>query len=144
MSAAAGRIEPEDVSLPQRVIGVAGRQAFGLRRVRVDPDLAGTPAAAARAAARRNHMLHRTDRETRIGEVEIFAADAEPTAELACAAGVRDQLEADEASRKLALDDLHRRDLGVALIDRDAGRPILAGARSGAAGDDLVLHITLA
>src|SRR5262249_54552694 len=46
--------------------------------------------------------------------------------------------------RKFALDDFDRRDLGVALIDRDAGRPVLARARAGAAGNDLVLHITLA
>src|SRR5713226_3339951 len=89
-------------------------------------------------------MLHRADGEARIGEIEIFAADTEPAAELARAAGVGDQLETRDAGGKLALDDLDRRDLGVALVDRDAGHAVLARARAGAAGDDLVLHIALA
>ena len=89
-------------------------------------------------------MPHRADRNARIGEVEIFAADAEPTAKLARAAGIGDQFEAGDTRREFAFDDLDRRDLGIALIDGDAGRSVLGRARSGAAGDDLVLHIRLA
>ena len=89
-------------------------------------------------------MLHRADGEARIGEIEIFAADAKPAAELAGAAGIGDQLEAGDARGKFAFDDLDGCDLGVALIDRDAGGAILARPRAGAAGDNLVLHIALA
>src|SRR5262249_58831419 len=78
------------------------------------------------------------------GEIEIFAADAEPAPELARAAGIGEELETGDARGKFALDDLNGCDLGIALIDRDAGGPIFARARAGAAGDDLVLHIALA
>src|SRR5260370_7202008 len=88
-------------------------------------------------------MLHGADREARIREIEIFAADAEPAAELARAARIHDQLEAREAGGKFALDDLDRCDLGIALIDRDAGRPLLAPARPGPAGHDLHFPLTL-
>ena len=89
-------------------------------------------------------MLHRADREARVFEIEIFAADAEAAAIAAGAAGILDQLEAQDAGRKLAFDDLDRRDHRIALVDRDAGRAVLGGAGAGAAGDDLVLHIGLA
>src|SRR5437899_12246693 len=89
-------------------------------------------------------MLHGADREARSRKIEIFAADAQPAAELARAAGIHDQLEAREAGGKFALDDLDRCDLGIALIDRDAGSPVLVRTRAGAAGDDLVLHVTFA
>ena len=46
--------------------------------------------------------------------------------------------------REFGLDDLDRRDPGIALVDRDAGCAILGGARPGAAGDDLVLHVVAA
>src|SRR2546430_334177 len=144
MPAAAGGVEPEDIARGERVIGVAGRQAFGRAAVRVDPEVAAAAVAAAGTAVRGDRMLHGADREARIGEIEIFAADAQPAAELARAARIHDQLEAREAGGKFALDDLDRRDLGIALIDRDAGSPVLARARAGAAGDDLVLHVTFA
>src|SRR5262249_10623015 len=128
----------------QGIVGIAGRQALGLARVRVDPDGAGAPVRAADAAVGRDEVLHGADREAGIGEVEVLAADAESTAELARPAGLRDQLEARDAGGKLAFDDLDRRDLGVALVHRDAGGAVLARARAGAAGDDLVLHVALA
>ena len=89
-------------------------------------------------------MLHGADREAGIGEIEIFPTDAQTAAELAGATGVDDQLKARDAGGEFALDDLDRRDLGVALVDGDSGRAVLGGARAGAAGDDLVLHIALA
>src|SRR5262249_19145634 len=138
MSAAAWGVQPEEVAGPQWIIGVARGQALRRRGVRVDPDIAGAAAAAAGAAARRNRMPHRADRKARIGEVEVFAADAEPTAKLARAAGIGDQFEAGDTRWEFAFDDLDRRDLGIALIDGDAGRSVLGRARSGAAGDDLV------
>src|SRR5499426_3813218 len=144
MPAATRGVEPEDIARTQRVIGVARRQALRRGGVGVDPEVAAAAAAAAGAAVRGDQMLHGADREARIREIEVFAADAEPAAELARPAGIRDQLEAREAGGKFALDDLDRRDLGVALIDRDAGRPVLARTRARAAGDDLVLHIALA
>src|ERR1700738_1766746 len=144
MPAAARGVEPEDIARTQRIIGVAGRQAFGRAAVRVDPQVAGAAVAAAGSAVRGDQMLHGADREARIREVEIFAVDAKPAPELARAAGIHDQLEAREAGGKFTLDDLDRRDLGIALIDRDAGSPVLAGARAGAAGDDLILHVTFA
>src|SRR5262249_19792543 len=76
--------------------------------------------------------------------VEIFARDADPAAEAARPAGVLDQLVAQEPRGKFALDDLDRRDHGVALVDGDRGRAVLRRARAGAAGDDLVLHVALA
>src|SRR5262249_58651070 len=91
-------------------------------------------AAAAGAAVRGDQMFHGADREARIREIEVFAADAEPAAELARPAGICDQLEAREAGGELALDDLDRRDLGIALIDRDAGRPVPTRARARARG----------
>src|SRR5262249_22011778 len=112
--------------------------------VRIDPDVAGAAGLAAGAAVRRDHVLHGADREARILEIEILPADAEPAAEAAGATGVPDQLEAWEPCRELALDDLDRRDHGVALVDCDAGGAVLAGARAGATRDDLVLHVALA
>src|SRR5687767_11672310 len=53
VAAAARRIEPEDVALLQRIIGVAGRQALRVRTVRIDPDVAGPSGVAAGAAVRR-------------------------------------------------------------------------------------------
>src|SRR6266545_2738929 len=132
------------VPRPQRIVRVAGRQALGRWGARVDPDLTGTPIAAAGTAVRRNHMLHGADGEARVREIEIFAANAQSAAELTRAAGVGDELEADESGGKFALYDFDRRDLGVALVDSDAGRAVLARARAGAAGEDLVLHIALA
>src|SRR5262249_50817697 len=144
ISAAARGIESKGVFFPQGIIRVARRQALRRRTLRVDPGIAGTSGSAAGAAVWRDRMLHRADGEAGIGEMEIFAADAEPAAELARAAGIGDQFEAGDAGRKLALDDLDGCDLGIALIDSDAGGPIFARARAGAAGDDLVLHIALA
>src|SRR5258707_4786708 len=83
MPAAARGVEPEDIARTERVIGVAGRQAFGRAAVRVDPQVAAAAVAAAGAAVRGDQMLHGADREARIREIEIFAADAEPAAELA-------------------------------------------------------------
>src|SRR5262249_18444039 len=139
MPAATRGVEPEDIARTQRVIGVARRQAFRRGGVRVDPEVTAAAAAAAGAAVRRDQMFHGADREARIREIEVFAADAEPAAELARAAGIRDQLEAREAGGKIALDDLDPRDLCVALIDRDARRPLLARARARAARAHLVL-----
>src|SRR5262249_25870223 len=143
VAAAARRIQPKHVARLQRIIRVAGRQALGAVGVRVDPDVAAPAGRTARASIRRDAVLHRADREARIGEVEIFAADAQAAAVLAGAAGIPDQLEAHEAGGKFALDDFHRRDLGVALVDGDAGNAVLVRARAAAAGDDLVLHIAL-
>src|SRR5215468_5381863 len=117
MAAAAGSIESEQVAVLERIVGIARRQALGLLRIRIDPDIAGAPGRAAGAAVRRDDVLHRADREARVGEIKIFATDAEPAAKLAGAAGIGDQLEPPDAGRKLALDDLDRRDLGVALVD---------------------------
>src|SRR2546426_6293149 len=144
MPAAAWGVEPEDIAGTQRVIGVARGQALCRRGLRVDPEVAAAAVAAAGATVRGDQMPHRADREARIREIEVFAADAEPAAELTRPAGIRYQFEAREAGRKFALDDLDRRDLGIALIDGDAGSPVLDRTRAGAAGDDLVLHITLA
>src|SRR5262249_23918037 len=130
MAAATGRIEAEDVAGLERIVGVERGQALGVLAVRIDPDVAGAAGPAAGAAVRRNDMLHRADREPRVLEVEIFAANAEPAAEAAGAARIPDQLEARQPRRELALDDLDRRDHGVALVDRDAGGAILAGARA--------------
>src|SRR5262249_58238477 len=55
-----------------------------------------------------------------------------------------DPLVAGEPGRDPALDDLDRRDHGVTLVDGDAGGAVLGGARAGASGDDLVLHVALA
>src|SRR5262249_35356982 len=144
IAAASRGIEPKGVSGPQGIIRVARRQALRRRTLRVDPDIAGAPALAVGAAGWGDRMLHRADGEARIGEIEVFAADPEPSAELARAAGIGDQLEAGDAGGKFALDDLDGGDLGIALIDRDAGGAVLARARAGAAGDDLILHIALA
>src|SRR5215468_6670573 len=100
MSAAARGVEPEDIAGTQRVIGVARGQAFRRGSVRVDPEVAAAAVAASGAAVRGDQMLHGADREARIREIEVFAADAEPAAELARPAGIHDQLEAREASRK--------------------------------------------
>src|SRR5262249_39499999 len=81
-----GGIEPQGVFSPQGIIRVARRQALGRRTLRVDPDIAGTSGSAAGAAVWRDRMLHRADGEAGIGEIEIFAADAEPAAEFAYAA----------------------------------------------------------
>ena len=95
VAAAARRIEPEHVARLQRIVGVAGRQALGLRRVSGLIQMSPVrPVAAAGEAVRRDDVLHRADREARVGEIEVFAADAEPAAEFAGAAGIRDQLEA--------------------------------------------------
>src|SRR5579864_8057735 len=144
VAAAAGRIEADNVAFLQRIIGVARGQAFGPVAVRVDPDVAGPAGAAAGGAVRRNDVLHRADREARVGEIEIFAADAEPAAIKSRAAGIADQLEAQPAGRKLAFDDLDRRDAGIALVDGDGAGAVLGGAGAAAAGDDLVLHVALA
>src|SRR5690349_6572559 len=127
MAAAARRIEPEHVVGAQRIVGIACRQPLRLLRLRIDPDRAGPAGRAAGAAVRRDHVLHRADREPRVGEVEIFAANAEAAAELAGTTGIRDQLETNNPGWKLALDDLDRRDLGVALVDGDAGHAVLGG-----------------
>src|SRR5580704_871968 len=144
VTAAAGRVEAKNVTLFERIIGIARRQAFGLVAARIDPDVAGPAGAAARRAVRRNDVLHRADREPRVGEIEIFAPDAEPAAIKSRAAGIADELEADDASRKLALDDLDRCDASVALVDGDGARAVLGGAGAAAAGDDLVLYVALA
>src|SRR6202035_4348154 len=99
--AAAGRIEPKNVALLQRIVGIARRQAFGPVAARIDPDVAGPAGAAAGAAVRWNNVFHGADREPRVGEIEIFAADAEPAAIKSRAAGVADELEAYDASWKL-------------------------------------------
>src|SRR5260221_14260528 len=116
MPAAARGVEPEDIARTERVIGVAGRQAFGRAAVRVDPEVAAAAVAAAGAAVRGDQMLHGADREARIREIEIFAADAEPAAELARAARIHDQLEAREAGGKIPLEDSEPCHLGIALI----------------------------
>src|SRR6516165_1785801 len=108
VTAAPRRVEPEYVALAQRIVGVAGRQALGLRRAGIDPDVAGSSGAAAGAAVGRDQMLHRADGEAGILEIEIFAHDAEPAAEATGAAGILDELEAHEPRRELAFDDLDR------------------------------------
>ena len=145
VAAAAGRIEPENVAAlaaDNRHSASAGAWRWSLSGL--IHDVAGAAVAAAGAAVRRNDVLHRADREARVGEIEIFAPDAEAAAECAGAAGIADQLEAQHAGREFALDDLDRRDPGIALVDGDAGGAVLGGARAAAAGDDLVLHIALA
>src|SRR3954469_13134631 len=106
IAAAARGIEPEDVAFLERVIGVAGRQALGILAVRIDPDIAGTSGIAAGAAVGRDDVLHRADRKAGVLEIEIFAADAEPSAITAGAAGILDQFETQDAGREFALDDL--------------------------------------
>src|SRR5262249_21653810 len=134
MPAAARGVEPEDIAGTQRVIGVAGGQALRRRGVRVDPEVAAAAVAAAGAAIRGDQMLHGADREARIREIEVFAADAEPAAELTRPARVRYQFEAREAGRKFALHDLDRRGLCGALIVGESGSPVLAPPRGGAPG----------
>src|SRR4051812_11114748 len=112
MAAAAGCIEPEHVPLLERIVGIAGRQPLGLLALGIDHDRARPAGRAAGAAVRRGEVLHRADREARVLEIEIFAPDAEPAAKAAGAAGILNQLEALDSRRKLALDDLHRRDHG--------------------------------
>src|SRR5580704_17921211 len=144
VAAAAGRIETKNVTLLQRIIRIARRQAFGLVAARIDPDVAGPAGAATRRTVRWNDVLHRADREPRVGEIEIFAADAEPAAIKSRAAGIADELEAHHAGRKFAFDDLDWRDAGVALVDGDGVRAVLGGTGAAAAGDNLVLHVALA
>jgi hypothetical protein len=141
MPAAARRIEPEHVAGAQRIVGVTGRQAFRCVGLGVDRDVAGASAHAADAAVWRNDVSHGPNGEAGIRKVEILAANAEPAAPLAGTAGIRDQLETGYAGRKLAFDDLDRRDLGIALVDGDSGAAVLGRARAGAAGDDLVLDV---
>src|SRR6187401_1515253 len=93
---------------------------------------------------RRDRVLHRADGKACIGEIDIFAPQPKTATELSGAAGVLDQLEARQPRRELALDDLHRRDLGIALVAGDAGIAVFRRPRAGAAGEDLVLHIALA
>src|SRR5262249_60768867 len=126
MPAAARGVEPEDIARTERVIGVAGRQAFGRAAVRVDPEVAAAAVAAAGAAVRGDQMLHGADREARIREIEIFAADAEPAAELARAARIHDHLEAREAGGELPPQYLAPRDPGISLIDPAPRRPAAA------------------
>src|SRR5215510_137785 len=144
VAAAAWRIEAEDITGLERIIGIACRQPLGIVAIWIDPDVACAAGLAAGAAVRWDHMFHRADREARVLEIEIFAADAEPAAEAPGAAGVLDQLETNQPRRELALDDLDRRDHGVALVHRDAGGAVLAGASASAARDDFVLHVALA
>src|SRR5207248_10072022 len=92
----------------------------------------------------RGDVLLRADRKARVFVVGILPTDAEPSAKSAGTAGVRDQLETQNAGREFAFDDLDRRDHGAALIHGDARSAVLGGAGAGAAGDDLVLHIALA
>src|SRR5215472_10865197 len=54
VTAAARRVEPEYVALAQRIVGVAGRQALGLRRAGIDPDVARPSGATASAAVGRD------------------------------------------------------------------------------------------
>src|SRR5215469_16656401 len=133
VAAAALRVEPKYVAFAQRIIRVASRQPLGLRRTGIDPDIAGPSSAATGAAVGRNQMLHGADGKAGVLEIEIFAHDAEPAAEAAGAAGIPDQLEAQQPRGKFAFDDLDGGDHGVALIDGDAGGAVLAGARPGAA-----------
>src|SRR5262249_19932889 len=116
MSAAARGVEPEDIAGTQRVVGVACGEALRRGGVRVDPEAAGGAVAAAGAAVRGDEMLHGADRKACIREIEVFAADAEPAAELARPAGIRYQLEAREAGRKIALDDLDHPRLVLSLM----------------------------
>src|SRR5258708_14167503 len=118
MPAAARGVEPEDIARTERVIGVAGRQAFGRAAVRVDPEVAAAAVAAAGAAVRGDQMLHGADREARIREIEIFAADAEPAAELPRAAPIHDQLGPAEAGGTIAPRHLRPRDSWLALLYR--------------------------
>src|SRR5262249_60801689 len=101
MPAAARGVEPEDIAGTQRVVGVARGQALRRGGVRVDPEVAGPAVAAAGAAVRGDQMLHGADREARIREIEVFAADAEPAAGLTRPARVRYQFEARGAGREV-------------------------------------------
>src|SRR5712671_1103748 len=143
-AAAAGGVETEDIALAQRVVRVAGGQAFGGCAVRIDHDIAGATVAASGAAVRRDHVLHGADGEPRVLKVEILAPQAEAAPVAAGAAGIRDEVEPQEAGRELGFDDLDRRDAGVALIDRDAGGAVPAAAGAGAARHDLVLDVVAA
>src|SRR3984957_8495705 len=144
VTAAAGRIEAKNVALFERIIGVARRQALGLVAARIDPDVAGPAGAAAGAAVRWNDVLHGADREPCVGEIEIFAANAEPAAIKSGTAGIADELEAHHGGVKFPFDYLDRGGGGVGLVDGDGVRAVLGGAGAAAAGDDLVLHIALA
>src|SRR5262249_57054983 len=126
MPAAARGVEPENIARTQGVIGVARRQTLRRGGVGVDPEVAAAAVAAAGAAVWGDQMLHGADREACIREIEVFAADAEPAAELARPARIRDQLEAREAGGEFRLDGFDRRQLGVALVCRDGGRPVPA------------------
>src|SRR5208282_3406426 len=121
VAAAAGRIEPENIAGLERIIGVARRQAPGLLALRIDPDVAGPARIATGSTVRRDDVLHRADRKAGVGEVEVFAPDAEAAAEPSGAAGIANKLEADDAGRKFALDDFDWRDSGIALVDGDGG-----------------------
>src|SRR5258708_38481366 len=103
MPAAARGVEPEDIARTERVIGVAGRQAFGRAAVRVDPEDAAAAVAAAGAAVRGDQMLHGADREARIRGIGIFAAGGEPAPGLARAARISDQRAAPEAGGEFGL-----------------------------------------
>src|SRR5262249_11516265 len=137
-------VEAEHVAAPQRIIGIARGEPLGRVRVGIDPDVAGAAGLAAVAAVGRDHVLGGADGEPCILQIEVFAANAEAAAKRAGAAGIPDPLAPQRGGRELALDDLPRRDPGVALVHRGGGGAVLDGARAAAAADDLVLHVALA
>src|SRR5581483_7884685 len=98
-TAAARRVETENVARFQRMVGKARRQALFVFAARIDADIAGAARQTAADTLGPDHMPHRTDRKTRVRTVEIFAADAEPAAEFSGTAGIADQLETQQAGR---------------------------------------------
>ena len=84
VAAAARRIEAEDVARLERIIGIAGRQALGVLAcpglIQMSPVRPVLPPAQPFGGIT---CFDRADREARILEIEIFAADAEPAAEFA-------------------------------------------------------------
>src|SRR5262249_16360562 len=67
VSAAAGRVQPENVARLQRIVGIARRQAPGLGGVGIDPDIAAAAGVPAGAAVRRGPIVPRADGKTRLG-----------------------------------------------------------------------------
>src|SRR4051812_12775524 len=80
-AAAAGRFQAEYVSSLQRIIGVARGQMLFVRRARIDCKIAGASRSAVLRTQGRNDVLGRTDGKAGVGEIDVFAQDAEAAAE---------------------------------------------------------------
>src|SRR5919106_878434 len=142
-AAAAGSFEADHIAALQGIVRVPGGQALLRVRPGVDPDVAGPPRVTARQAGGGDQMFGRADREPRVREIEILAANSQTTPEPTGSAGIADQLEAEHPGGKLALDDLDGCDFRVALVDRRPGGAVRTGPRSRAPADDLILDVSL-